>query len=157
MSTVKTLVIGYGNDLRGDDGIGTQIAQIVASWHLPQVRSLPLHQLSPELAADLAEVDLAIFVDAYQASDTDTVKLCPLEPLETTKLQSHFSDPIAILSLTLAIYDKCPQAWWLVIPGVNFGLGDGLSSLARRGVERALVQIKNLILEPSPKIESRVR
>lgn len=142
---VKSLVIGYGNDLRGDDGIGTQIAQIVASWHLPEVRSLPLHQLFPELAADLAGVDLAIFVDACRAVDRDAVELYPLKPLDTTKLESHFSDPIAILSLTQSIYEQCPQAWWVVVPGVNFALGDRLSVLARDGISQALIQIKNLI------------
>jgi Ni,Fe-hydrogenase maturation factor len=61
MSLVNSLVIGYGNSLRGDDSIGIKVAQIVADWHLPKVRSLSPHQLTPELAAELAQVDLAIF------------------------------------------------------------------------------------------------
>jgi hydrogenase maturation protease len=28
----KILVIGYGNTLRGDDGVGYQIAETVADW-----------------------------------------------------------------------------------------------------------------------------
>ncbi|MGV2829936.1 hydrogenase maturation protease [Myxosarcina sp. GI1(2024)] len=142
---VKSLVVGYGNDLRGDDGIGTQVAQIVATWHLPRVRSLPLHQLFPELAADLASVDLVIFVDACRAFGRDSVELYSLKPVDATKLESHFSDPIAILSLTQSIYEKCPQAWWVVVPGVNFTLGDRLSVLARDGISQALIQIRNLI------------
>ena len=146
MILAKILVIGYGNDLRGDDGIGVRVAEIVAGWHLPEVRSRSLHQLTPELAADLTEVDLVIFVDACPTLDADTVERYSLKPLDSTELRSHFSDPRAILSLTQAIYGKCPQAWWVIVPGVNFQLGDRLSSIAERGVSQALIQIKNLIL-----------
>ncbi len=43
---VKSLVVGYGNSLRSDDGIGMRIAEIVASWHLPEVRSLSPHSIN---------------------------------------------------------------------------------------------------------------
>ena len=178
---VKSLVIGYGNSLRSDDGIGVRVAEIVADWYLPEVRSLCLPQLTPELAADLAKVDLVIFVDACQTLDSDTVKfalprasfggavscctlwslsapsdvgslvkLHSLKPLDSSELRSHFSDPRAILSLTQAIYRKCPQAWWIIVPGVNFQFGECLSSVAEKGVSQALIQIKNLISEKSP-------
>ena len=58
------LVIGYGNSLRSDDGAGCRVADIVASWDLPYVRSLTVHQLTPELAEPIAQSDLTIFVDA---------------------------------------------------------------------------------------------
>jgi hypothetical protein len=68
LKTITVLVIGYGNTLRGDDGVGYQVAETVAEWQLPQVRSIAVHQLLPELAADIAEVDLVIFVDAVVAT-----------------------------------------------------------------------------------------
>jgi len=58
------LLIGYGNTLRSDDGAGQKIANIVSEWNLPQWRSLSVHQLTPELALDIAQADLVIFVDA---------------------------------------------------------------------------------------------
>lgn len=142
---LNNLVIGYGNSLRSDDGIGIQIAETVASWHLPKVRSLALHQLTPELTAKLAQADLAIFVDAYLANDTDTLKIHRLQPLVSTKFPTHLSDPRILLSLTQALYSKCPQAWWVLVPGVNFQLGDRLSPPAQHGVDRALKQIKTLL------------
>ena len=141
------LIIGYGNSLRSDDSIGIRIAEIVASWHLPQVRSLALPQLTPELAADLAQVDLVIFVDACQATETKIMELQALKPPNLTELRSHFSDPKAILRLTQALYGKCPQAWWVIVPGVNFQLGDRLSSVAQKNIAGALIQIKNLLVE----------
>ncbi|HHP7231542.1 MAG TPA: hydrogenase maturation protease [Xenococcaceae cyanobacterium] len=143
----KSLVIGYGNSLRSDDSIGVRIAEIVASWHLPEVRSLSRPQLTPELAADLAQVDLVIFVDACQILDLDTVKLHSLKPLDSNELRSHFSNPRAILSLTQAVYGKCPQAWWVIVPGVNFQFGDRLSSVGEKGVSQAAIQIRNLLVD----------
>lgn len=143
----KSLVIGYGNSLRSDDSIGVRVAEIVASWHLLEVRSLSQPQLTPELAADLAQVDVVIFVDACQILDVDRVKLYSLKPLDSNELRSHFSDPRAILSLTQALYEKCPQAWWVVVPGVNFQLGDRLSSVGEQGVSQALIQIRNLLVD----------
>lgn len=145
----KSLIIGYGNSLRSDDGIGVRIAQIVAHWHLLQVRSLACHQLTPEIAADLAQVDLVIFVDACQVVGINTVKLYSLQPLVLNQIRSHLSDPRAILSLTQAIYQKCPQAWWLTVPGSNFEFGDRLSAIAQQGVSEALIQIKSLIFTNS--------
>ncbi|MDJ0570696.1 MAG: hydrogenase maturation protease [Pleurocapsa sp. MO_192.B19] len=145
MASVKNLIIGYGNSLRSDDGVGVRVAEIVADWNLPEVRSLVLHQLTPELTAELAQVDLVIFVDAYQATDTNAVKLYSLQPSDLAKFHSHFGDPTVLLSLTKAIYGRCPQAWWVIVPGVNFQLGDRLSSIAQRGICEALVQISNWI------------
>lgn len=143
---LKSLVVGYGNSLRSDDGIGVCVAKTVEKWNMPQVRSLANHQLTPELAAELAQVDLAIFIDACQTNETDTIKLFPLKPSESMVFRSHLSEPQALLSLTKALFSRCPQAWWIIVPGVDFQLGERLSPMAQRGVNSALVQIKNLLL-----------
>ena len=44
------LVIGYGNTLRGDDGVGPRVAEAVGKLNLPGVRTLICQQLSPEHA-----------------------------------------------------------------------------------------------------------
>ncbi len=141
----KSLVIGYGNSLRSDDGIGIRVAEMVGDWQLAEVRSLCVHQLTPELAADVAEVDLVIFVDAGSTIELNTIELRHLKPLNISEFRSHFSDPTTILSLAHSLYDKCPQAWWLIVPGVNFQLGDRLSAVAETGVSQALFQIRRLI------------
>lgn len=63
---MKTLVIGFGNTLRGDDGVGPLVAEQVDTWNLRNVRSLSVHQLTPELAADIAQVETVFFIDAWQ-------------------------------------------------------------------------------------------
>ncbi len=46
----RLLIIGYGNTLFGDDGLGQLIAQRVAEWAVPGVLALARHELTPELA-----------------------------------------------------------------------------------------------------------
>ncbi|MCU0536817.1 MAG: hydrogenase maturation protease [Hydrococcus sp. Prado102] len=146
MSYPQILAIGYGNDLRGDDGIGVEIARIVARWNKPGVRSLAVHQLTPELAAEIAESQLVIFIDAYQASQAQNLQVCPIEPLHSDAFRSHNSDPQGLLTLTRIVFGRCPPAWLIAVPGVNFELGEQLSPIARQGLSQALRQI-DLLLE----------
>ena len=141
----KSLIVGYGNSLRSDDGIGVRVAEIINDWQLPEVRSLAQPQLTPELAADLAKVGLVIFVDACQAVDRESIEIYALNPVDRSEVDSHHSDPLAILSLTKLVYGKCPQAWWIVVPGINFQLGESLSPVAQAGVTQALTEIRELI------------
>ena len=54
MNRVRTLVIGYGNELRGDDAVGPLVARTAESWQRPGLRALAVQQLTPELAEDIA-------------------------------------------------------------------------------------------------------
>ncbi|MGA1285390.1 MAG: hypothetical protein ACO34J_15215 [Prochlorothrix sp.] len=61
----RTLIIGYGNTLREDDGVGYCMAEAIAQWNLTGIESKAVHQLTPDLAAHLAEVDRVIFIDVF--------------------------------------------------------------------------------------------
>ncbi len=73
----ELLVIGYGNPLRGDDGVGPAVSGAIAVLGLPGVRALSVHQLTPELAAEAAGARVAVFVDA--AVDSTEVEMRRLE------------------------------------------------------------------------------
>ncbi len=141
------LVIGYGNDLRSDDAVGQRIADSVATWAIPNVRSLAVHQLTPELAASLESTQRVIFVDACLASEEEAVvKVSPVEPVDSGNfILGHSSDPRSLLALALALYGHYPQAWLVTVPGINFDLGENLSPVAHRGVAEALEKIDDLI------------
>jgi Ni,Fe-hydrogenase maturation factor len=173
----SVLLIGYGNDLRGDDAAGLRVSDAIArmlargflaenpspvtSGDRATVLSEPLgnrarlaianvstfcvHQLTPELAEILAKVDIAIFVDAYPATAEQTVRVCPIELTHTNVTMGHSSNPSYLLTLTQTLYGCSPQAWWVMVPGVNFELGDSLSPVAQQGVEIALEKIDDLI------------
>jgi hypothetical protein len=58
------LVIGYGNELRGDDGVGPKTAMAVSEWHFPGVKTMVCHQLTPDLAEPIAAAERVVFIDA---------------------------------------------------------------------------------------------
>ena len=52
------LVIGYGNVLRHDDGVGPRVAEAIEELNLPGVRTLVCQQLSPEHAEPVARAQI---------------------------------------------------------------------------------------------------
>jgi len=134
----RLLVLGYGNTLFGDDGLGQLIAQHVADWAVPGVLALARHELTPELAADVAAADEVIFVDA--ALHTDGVVFVPLAPAPAEREGlEHALTPAALLALAQTAFGHGPaRAWQLLVPARDFTLGNALSDVARDGLSRAL-------------------
>jgi hydrogenase maturation protease len=59
------LIIGYGNPLRGDDGLGVEVACCLKEIIRDEsVEVLSQHQLMPELADPVSRASLVVFVDA---------------------------------------------------------------------------------------------
>jgi len=140
------LIIGYGNTLRGDDGVGPRVAEAIAGWGLPNVRAISTAQLTPELAEALAGAEVVIFVDAQIGQPASTgVSFKPVAPDEKRLLNTHSGDPRRLLALTMQLYGRSPSAWLVAIPGVNFDFGETLSTLARRGMDEALQRIRALL------------
>jgi len=137
------LVIGYGNTLRSDDGVGAKVAAAIDEMALPGVAALVRHQLTPELAETISEARAVVFVDA--AADTSTeVQVRQLEPADGAQLMAHAADPRSLLAFAKQFFGRCPPSWWLTIPVANLEFGEELSPLARRGYETALEKIRAL-------------
>lgn len=61
----KVLIVGYGNPLRRDDGVGWYAAQRLShELSGEQAEVIACHQLMPELAERISQTDLVIFIDA---------------------------------------------------------------------------------------------
>jgi hydrogenase maturation protease len=141
------LVIGYGNTLRGDDGIGPAVAGAVAALGLPGVRVIAAHQLTPELAADLAGARLAVFVDA--AASGEPVAAVQLHwPPRTADVMTHATEPRGLLALCQAVYGRCPEAWLVTAAGADFEFRDGLSPPGRENAGLARGCVLDLLRHP---------
>jgi len=145
MQPGSILVIGYGNDLRGDDAAGQRAAREVAAWGLAQVEVVVQHQLTPELADLLATAERAIFLDAHSASGAPAVSIRRIFPATPTTRVGHIFDPQALLALAERAFGRAPEAWWVTIPALDFAFGAQLSPVAERGVADALRAIGSLI------------
>jgi len=141
-------IIGYGNTLRQDDGAGYRVAATVQTWQLSQVIAIACPQLLPELAATIAPVDRVLFVDTCLPTVTTTLQHCSLSlPAGNRPLDAHVSDPRSLLALTQWLYDKCPPASWLMIPGHQFELGETLSPDTEAAMTAALEWIQDWLAE----------
>jgi hydrogenase maturation protease len=143
---VRTLVIAYGNPLAGDDGIGAAVAGRLRAR--PGLAVEIIHQLTPELAADVALVDRVIFVDATAADDEVRVSL--IEPRGYVWAMTHALSPAAVLHLAGAVFGRTPPAFLVTVPASRFGIGEGLSAGARRHVRKAVEEIEALVSVEAP-------
>jgi len=141
--TQDFLVIGYGNTLRGDDGVGPRVAEAVAALNLPGVRTLICQQLSPEHAAPISLAQTVIFVDAAVDAPQE-VQLRRLEPKDTSQLMAHAADPRTMLALSRDVFGHVPQAWWLTIPAVKLDFTEDLTPEAQHGFAAAVEKIQAL-------------
>lgn len=123
------LVIGYGNPLRQDDGVGWHVAERLSETaDAAAVRCLALHQLTPDLAAPLSRAALAIFIDARDGGTPGSAACRLLQPAETTPESfSHRLDPPALLAATRSVYGTCPDSYLITVSGGAFGYGEKLS------------------------------
>ena len=146
------LLIGWGNPLRGDDGVGQAIAAAVERWRQPQLEVVEAVQLTPELAPLLAAARRVLFVDseAGAAAVTGGWRLEPVVPLEpggttaawSSQPLSHHASPGVLLMLAETLYGRRPPAWQLLVAAHACGFGSGLSPATEALLPGALAAVR---------------
>lgn len=133
------LVVGIGNELRSDDGVG---ARVVLS--LPDKAGLEkavVHQLSLDLVDALARADRVLFVDAHATERR--VRLCPLRRQMGGSGVGHALAPESLIAWTEVAFGRAPEGWVLSVPARSFEIGEKLSP----DVERALPRVRRAVLD----------
>jgi hydrogenase maturation protease len=141
------LVIGYGNTLRGDDGVGPRVAEAVSNLRLPGVRTLVCPLLTPELADQISRAGTVIFVDAAVDAPGE-VQWRKLQPNETSQLMAHAADPRTMLAIARDVFGHAPNAWWLTIPAVDLDFREEFSPEVQRGFVEAIKKIQAFCCSP---------
>jgi hydrogenase maturation protease len=151
------LIIGYGNELRGDDGAGPRVAHAVAGWNRLDVRGVAVHQLTPELAPLLANHERVAFVDAAMNGPAGWRRLHPACGLAAL---GHMSDPGWLLALTRELYGWVPETWLATIAVANIGYDSKLTPVGEHGVQvvlRRIIALTNQAPPPRPSGRSLAR
>ena len=140
----EALVIGYGNDLRGDDRAGRVVASLIEEADLPGVEVLTQSQLTPELALEVAEADIVIFVDA--SVDTAELDVALVEAgITGSQAMSHHADPATLLRLARDLGRMPDTAYIVSIPATNLELGFDLSPATARAIDEAVAVVAELV------------
>ena len=115
----KRLVLGIGNPLRGDDGIGALLAE--------EAGGRSVQQLTPDLAEQLACLDAVLFIDAWLAPAGATPQLLVMTPAAGV-CESHRLEPAQLLAISQVLYGRAPEAHLLLVPAHAFEHGTALSA-----------------------------
>lgn len=146
------LVVGVGNPARGDDGVGAAVAEAVGRdprFAGATVRSVL--QLTPELAADVAEASIVVVVDARAGRPPGGVEWAAVEPRPGAPVFSHHVPVAALVALAQAVYGQAPPVYLVGVGAAGFGAGAPLSGPVAAAVPRAVEAITELVRErPRP-------
>ncbi len=139
------LIIAYGNTLRGDDGAGPVLGELIE--RCCKQRSIPArlqvgHQLTPEMALDMIRPDIGqvLFCDTRVAGRGDCdrgVAFESLRPAAGGNALGHHLSPATLLLLAEALYRCTLPAWQATVPGFTFQLGQPFSEPTREALENA--------------------
>ncbi len=157
-----TLVAGFGNTYRRDDGVGFAVVNAVRErLERPPLEPLDdgfddlghdldtivLHQMVPELAETVADYELVIFVDAHVATLPEPIHEERMDVEYKTPFVSHQFHPSTVLALAQQMYGKAPEAVLISILGHDFDFGEGLSEKTAALVPDAAERILALAQE----------
>ena len=144
------LIVGYGNALRGDDGVGWHAAGLLADDpRLTGAEVLARHQLTPELAADVSGASLVVLVDA-SADDNPpgSVWVRRIRPRhDAVGAWSHHLDPAVLAGLADALYGAVPPVVLVSVAAASFADGDRLSPALQRALPGVVETVARVVEE----------
>lgn len=147
----RILIIGVGNSLRSDDGVGWRVAQEL-SEQMPgsDVDVIAVQQLLPEIAEPVSRAEKVLFVDALQSGKPGSIQVQRVVPAAESRFDSHHLTPARLLKLAIELYKGYPEAFLLTVGGECFGPGETFSAAVRGAlpavgkiIERFLLWARN--------------
>jgi hydrogenase maturation protease len=147
--TGDVLVIGYGNALRSDDGLGWHAAERLANDpRLGGVTIIGCHQLTPELALDVSRAALAVFVDASHGPPAGTFTIDWLRATASGGTGwSHILSPSSLVDLAGELYGAAPDVVVIRVGVESMEVGDRLSPIVEASLPRLVDAVAELIAD----------
>ena len=160
----RTLVIGYGNLDRADDGVAYHVVnalrQRLGQRALNegetglqelggQTDSILLAQLVPELIHTLADYQQIIFVDAHVHESAPDLYCTPVSAGLAVSSFSHHLTPAVLLALLKTLLHVEPVGHIVSIRAYDLGFQRCLSEAALRMVQPAVEYILRLLAAPA--------
>jgi hydrogenase maturation protease len=148
-SAGPVLIVGYGNTLRSDDGLGPRVAEAIGDLELPGVSTMACAQLTPEMAEPISRASLVIFIDAA-LDEPSEVRFERIVPGPLSRGMTHGGDPATMLALARDVFGGIPESWLLRIPAENLELGEQFSPTAQCGFRAGVEMIKRVLEQGKP-------
>jgi len=151
-----TLIIGYGNADRQDDGAGWHIVRNLAKrlgLSVPDDPGAAIEidhdlvdlifdlQIYPELAETISHYKRVCFVDAHTSDIPEEISWIVLSPEYEKSPLTHHMSPRTVLSIAKTVYDKVPEAILVSVRGFKFQFERDLSPKTARLTQQAADRI----------------
>ena len=147
----SVLIIGYGNPMKSDDGLGWHVAQALSEQNTsPDIKVICTQQLTPENSEEASRAELVVFIDAREGGSAGEIhcEAIHLDPDGSRSLShTHDLSPTAILQLANELYGKAPPAFLLTVSGQDFQDGDSLSEPVSSALPNVIARVRKLISE----------
>jgi hydrogenase maturation protease len=144
----RSLIIGIGNPLRSDDGLGWIVAEQLFQDREVDCSIHAVHQLTPELAEGMALARLTIIIDASHEGEPGELHVRPLSPSAqpgpTGPIGTHYTTPEELAALTATIYGYCPPVVVVTLTGANFALGEQCSSIIKERIPLVCAVVRQI-------------
>ena len=153
---MRTLILGFGNKDRQDDGVAWHIIlSLKTSLGLPNPEQIDdgfdspsdlvfvfQLQLTPEQSEFIAAFDRVCFIDAHTGAVPDEIHWQALIPVFQNSPLTHHLTPESLLSITQTIYNKSPSAVLLSVRGYEFEFSQTMSESTKQLVPRSILLIR---------------
>jgi len=130
----RTLLLGYGNPDREDDGVAWHILCALAAKlglaapasyeeEFPQSPNIDFAfylQLTPEMAEEIVAYEQVCFVDAHTGNIPEAVRMIAVDSEFQRSPFTHHLTPQSLLSMCETLYQKKPEASLLSVRGYRF-------------------------------------
>jgi hydrogenase maturation protease len=144
---LDVLILGYGNTLRGDDALGIHAAHALHDFYCTDggIRVLAISQLAFDLAEDIAQAQLVLFIDAAESGCPG--EICTAEVLATEEKVrfTHHWTPPTLLMLSRQLYGRAPTAMTLTMAAASSEMGVGLSQAVQNRLPELLERAKAIV------------
>ena len=144
---IRPLIMGIGNPLRSDDGLGWAVAEQLCQEGDTGCAIQAVHQLTPELAQPMAGANLVVMIDASREGEPGVLRvhsLTPSPPARPGTVGTHHMTPEELAALTAGVYGRCPPVVVVTMTGADFSLGKQLSSIIARGIPRLCAAVRQV-------------
>lgn len=138
------LIVGYGNGLRSDDGVGRVVAERLADDpRLSGATVLSVHQLTPELAIDVSRARVVVLIDAALGGRPGAITVGRLAPprspaVTPTTSFTHSLDATSLVALATGLFGGVPRVHLVTIAVATMDVGDQLSPTVAAVLPRAV-------------------
>lgn len=128
----RPLIIGYGNPLREDDGMGWRAAELLEAQLSPGAADvIQCQQLTPELAPRLGDASLVVFLDAACDQHPGVVSSEPVTA-EGNSAWTHHLSPAQLLRLSEQLGSAARPAFLVRGGALRMDPGDHLTSVGEK-------------------------